>query len=78
MCASRAGLGLDIGSIRFLKEFENSRKVDILTLINSTHGLNELFRNSKPHIKTFRRLGLSIVSNTPYLKRAFMKYAMGV
>jgi 2-octaprenyl-6-methoxyphenol hydroxylase len=78
MCAARANLGLDIGSIKFLKDYEKSRKVDVLTLINATHGLNELFRNSKPHMKAFRRLGLSMVSNTPTLKRAFMKYAMGI
>ena len=40
--------------------------------------LNELYRNSKPYIKSIRRLGLSTVSNAPFLKRAFMKYAMGI
>ena len=54
------------------------RKVDVASLINATHALNELFRNSKPHVKAFRRLGLATVSNTPILKRAFMKYAMGI
>ena len=78
MCAKRAALGLDIGSIKFLKEYEKSRKIDIMTLINATHGLNELFRNSTPYIKAFRRLGLSAVNKTPFLKRAFMKYAMGL
>ena len=78
MCAYRANLGLDIGSIKFLKDYENYRKVDVVSLINATHALNEFFRNSKPYIKTFRRLGLSTVSKTPFLKRAFMKYAMGI
>ena len=78
MCSKRAALGLDIGSIKFLKEYEKSRKIDIITLINATHGLNELFRNSTPYVKAFRRLGLSAVNKTPFLKRAFMKYAMGV
>ena len=61
-----------------LKEYEKSRKIDIITLINATHGLNELFRNSTPYVKAFRRLGLSAVNKTPFLKRFFMKYAMGV
>ena len=78
MCAVRASLGLDIGSIKFLKDYEKKRKLDVLSLINTTHALNELFRNSKPYIKTIRRLGLSTVSNAPFLKRAFMKYAMGI
>ena len=74
----KINLGLDIGSIKFLKEYEKSRKIDIITLINATHGLNELFRNSTPYVKAFRRLGLSAVNKSPFLKRAFMKYAMGV
>jgi len=78
MCSARVGLGLDIGSKIFLKDYEMYRKVDVASLINATHVLNELFRNSKPHIKAFRRLGLATVSNTPILKRAFMKYAMGI
>ena len=78
MCAVRASLGLDIGSIKFLKDYEKKRKLDVVSLINATHALNELFRNSKPYIKTIRRLGLSTVSNAPFLKRAFMKYAMGI
>ena len=78
MCSARVGLGLDIGSKIFLKDYEMYRKVDVASLINATHALNELFRNSKPHVKAFRRLGLATVSNTPILKRAFMKYAMGI
>ena len=78
MCAYRASLGLDIGSSKFLKDYELYRKVDVTSLINATHILNELFRNSKPFTKAFRRLGLATVSNTTSLKRAFMKYAMGV
>ena len=64
--------------IKFLKDYEKKRKLDVVSLINATHALNELFRNSKPYIKTIRRLGLSTVSNAPFLKRAFMKYAMGI
>ena len=78
MCEDRAELGLDIGSIKFLKEYEKLRKIDVLGLINATHGLNELFRNSKPYAKLFRRTGLSLVDKSPIIKKAFMKYAMGI
>ena len=78
MCEDRAELGLDIGSIKFLKEYEKLRKIDVLGLINATHGLNELFRNSKPHVKLFRRAGLSLIDKSPIIKKAFMKYAMGI
>ena len=78
MCESQADLGLDIGSIKFLKEYEKLRKVDILSLINATHGLNELFRDSRAPVKFFRRIGLFAVEKSPTLKKAFMKYAMGI
>ena len=78
MCGDRAELGLDIGSIKFLKEYEKLRTIDVIGLINATHGLNELFRNSKPHVKLFRRAGLSLVDKSPIIKKAFMKYAMGI
>ena len=78
MCEAQADLGLDIGSIKFLKEYEKLRKVDILSLINATHGLNELFRDSRAPVKFFRRIGLFAVEKSPTLKKAFMKYAMGI
>ena len=78
MCGGRAELGLDIGSIKFLKEYERLRKVDILSLINVTHSLNELFRDSRSSIKFFRRIGLFAVETSPIIKKAFMKYAMGI
>ena len=78
MCEKQAELGLDIGSITFLKEYEKLRKIDILSLITATHGLNELFRDSRGPVKFFRRIGLFAVEKSPTLKKAFMKYAMGI
>jgi len=78
MCGDRAELGLDIGSIKFLKEYEKRRKLDIFSLINATHGLNELFRNTKPYVKFLRRSGLFAVDKSLLVKKAFMKYAMGI
>jgi 2-octaprenyl-6-methoxyphenol hydroxylase len=78
MCENQAELGLDIGSITFLKEYEKLRKIDILSLITATHGLNELFRDSREPVKFFRRIGLFVIEKSPTLKKAFMKYAMGI
>ena len=78
MCENQAELGLDIGSITFLKEYEKLRKIDILSLITATHGLNELFRDSREPVKFFRRIGLFVTEKSPTLKKAFMKYAMGI
>ena len=78
MCENQSKLGLDIGSITFLKEYEKLRKIDILSLIKATHGLNELFRDSREPVKFIRRIGLFAVEKSPTLKKAFMKYAMGI
>ena len=78
MCESQADLGLDIGSIKFLKEYEKLRKVDVLSLISATHSLNALFRNTSIPVKFIRRVGLFAVEKSPAVKKAFMKYAMGI
>ena len=78
MCHRRSRVGLDIGSERFLKEYETVRKVDIESLVKATHNLNQLFRTTNPSIKLVRRLGLLAVQKSNYTKRAFMKYAMGI
>ena len=78
MCENQAGLGLDIGSIKFLKEYEKLRRLDVLSLIKATHGLNQLFRDSRAPVKFFRRIGLFAVERSPTIKKAFMKYAMGI
>ena len=78
MCHRRSRVGLDIGSEKFLKEYENVRKVDIEALVKATHNLNQLFRTTNPPVKLLRRLGLLAVQKSNYTKRAFMKYAMGI
>jgi len=78
MCENQAEIGLDIGSITFLKEYEKLRKIDILSLISATHSLNELFRDSRTSIKFIRRIGLFAVEKSPTIKKIFMKYAMGI
>ena len=78
MCERQAELGLDIGSIKFLKEYEKLRKLDVLSLINATHSLNALFRDSRGPVKFLRRFGLFAVEKSPTIKKAFMKYAMGI
>ena len=78
MCENQAELGLDIGSIKFLKEYEKLRKVDILSLVSATHSLNQLFRDSRTSVKFIRRIGLFMVGKSPTIKKAFMKYAMGI
>ena len=71
-------LGLDIGSLQVLDRYQRWRRVDNLTLIAVTDGLNRLFSTSFAPIAVARRLGIMAVQNLPPLKRLFMRHAMGL
>ena len=73
----RSSMGLDIGSKRFLKDYEKLRRADVNGLVFITHNLNQFFRITNSSLKLFRRLGVSGVQKSRTLKKAFMKYAMG-
>ena len=77
-CTARTELGLDIGSLKFLRSFEKKRIFDINSLVNATHFLNQLFRYKNSNVKFIRRTGLSAVQKSTIIKRFFMKYAMGI
>ena len=70
-------LGFDIGSEGVLKAFTSYRKKDNLTMIKATDALNALFTNDSSMIQLCRRFGLEAVNNMPFLKKFFMKKAMG-
>ena len=74
----RLTLGLDIGSKKFLSEYQSLRRIDTDNMIIATHNLNQFFRITNPSVKLFRRFGISLVEKSPSLKRAFMMYAMGL
>ena len=63
---------------KFLKDYEKIRRADILGLVLATHSLNKLFSIKKSPIKLFRKVGMSAIQKSPYIKRIFMRYAMGL
>ncbi len=71
-------LGLDIGSEIMLKEYEDIRKIDNNMMIEATHNLNLLFSNNILPIKLMRGMGLKAINGMPFIRKMFMKYAMGV
>ena len=77
-CYERKMLGLDIGSQIFLKKFERKRALDITSLVRATHILNKLFEDKKPSTIVFRRFGLAVVNKSQFMKKLFMRYAMGI
>ena len=71
-------LGLDIGHVPVLADYERWRRVDGLTMIGATDALNRLFSNDVAPLRLARDLGLAAVNRLPPLRRFFMHHAMGL
>ncbi len=72
-----ARLGLDIGSLAVLDEYQSWRRFDSLLVALVTDGLNRLFSNDSAMLAAMRRLGLSAVDRATPLKRFFVDEAAG-
>jgi 2-octaprenyl-6-methoxyphenol hydroxylase len=70
-------LGLDIGSVILLEEYQKKRRVDNALMSESMIYLDLLFSNQSGALKHLRRMGLGIVNKVSPLKHAFMRYATG-
>jgi 2-octaprenyl-6-methoxyphenol hydroxylase len=70
-------LGLDIGSLAVLRDYQRWRRFDSMLLIAVTDGLNRLFSNDIGPLRLARDLGLAAVDRLPGVKRLFMRHAMG-
>lgn len=70
-------LGLDYGMLSTLQRYERWRRMDNVSLIAVTDGLNRLFSNDIPPVRLARDLGMAAVNRMPGLKRFFMQHAMG-
>ncbi|MDJ0610821.1 MAG: UbiH/UbiF/VisC/COQ6 family ubiquinone biosynthesis hydroxylase [Kiloniellales bacterium] len=71
-------LGLDVGGRDVLARYERWRRLDAVTLIAATDGLNRLFSNDNPILRLGRDLGLAAVDRLPPVKRLLMRHAMGL
>ncbi len=62
-----------------ISEFQSlfSRKIDISSMLFTTHGLNQLFKISNPIISSVRKIGMKIFNNTSFLKKFAFKNAIG-
>ncbi len=70
--------GEDPGSADVLARYASWRRFDTALLSFATDGFNRLFSNDNPLLRAGRGLGLSLVGNTPMLRRAFMREAAGL
>jgi 2-octaprenyl-6-methoxyphenol hydroxylase len=71
-------LGLDLGDAQVLKKYEEWRALDSLMVMGATDGLTRLFGVPGKAASALRRLGMSGVQRSGWLKRFFMDEARGV
>ncbi|MBE0366896.1 FAD-dependent monooxygenase [Pseudoalteromonas aurantia] len=67
----------EFASMRTLREYERSRKLDAQKHIAMMQGLKELFEGGHPVKKLLRGVGLSLVDNLGPIKTLFAKEAVG-
>jgi len=73
-----ARLGMDVGASALLERYERWRRFDSAFSATVMDGLNRLFSNDNAPLRALRDLGLGIVDNAPWLKRALVREAAGV
>ncbi len=71
-------LGLDIGSLILLEDYEKKRRKDVLSMTGMCHGLVRLFSNDNKSLGHLRRAGMEITNKLPGLKKRLTKHAMGL
>jgi len=71
-------LGLDLGSMTVLNEYQKDRQLDILSMSAITHSLVRLFSNNLIPLKQLRGIGMAVTNKIPPLKRLLTRHAMGL
>lgn len=66
----------DIGDATVLRRYERTRKSDMLSMRQLTHGLHLLFENEQPIVKKLRNWGLQLTNHQPALKKHLIKQAV--
>lgn len=67
---------LDCGDLRLLRRYEQTRKVDILSMQLTTDVLKHLFVNSNPILRTLRNIGLTATNKIVPLKKMLARHAL--
>ena len=71
-------LGLDLGAPDVLERYQAWRRLDTVMVAVATDGINRLFSNDNPAVRSIRDLGLGMVERTGGLKTVFMREAAGL
>ena len=70
--------GEDLGGPALLARYARARRLDNLSMLVATDGLDRLFSTDNPVMRAARDIGIAAVHRMPRLKRAFMRQAMGI
>lgn len=65
-----------LGDWRLLREYERSRKTDMLSMHCLTHGLHNLFQHPSRAVRWMRNLGLDMVNHQSMVKRLLVEQAI--
>ncbi len=70
--------GEDPGAPALLARYARARRLDNLSMLVATDGLDRLFSTDNPLVRAARGIGIAAVHRMPGVKRAFMRQAMGI
>ena len=70
--------GEDFSSLYVLKRYQEWRRFDNQSLGFATDNLNKMFSSYNPLFGSLKNLGMNILENSSYAKRAFMRQAAGL
>jgi 2-octaprenyl-6-methoxyphenol hydroxylase len=76
--ADAARRGQDIGGRLALQPYQQWRRFDTASLAVATDGINRLFSNDNPVLRTVRDLGLGAVNAMPSARRSMIREAAGL
>lgn len=64
------------GDYLVLRRYERARRESIYLMQGVCHGLQKLFNNSNPWLKSLRNAGLGLTDGLPWLKQQLIRHAM--
>lgn len=70
--------GRDLGYAQNIRPFERARKGDNQLMITAMQAFKTVFGTEMPVIASLRNVGLNQVNSSRFIKRQFMRHAMGV
>ncbi len=72
------GAGEDWTGLRVLRRYERWRRSENALMMGVVDGLSRLFAAGNPAVSSLRRLGMSVVAQQSFLRRALIERALGV